>query len=159
MNSFVQVWKRFAETLVVVIFGVMFIGFIVQIVSRYVFNSPVAWSLEVCLIAYLWVVFWTCDVLINERQHIVFDVLYNLAKPTRKRRLAIFTSGSLAVVFLIAIPSTFDYIQFLSRRRSMSLHVPMQLVYGCFLVFVIAVVVSALIRLWRLLRPGWEQHL
>lgn len=159
MSSFVKLWKRFAETLIVVIFGVMFVGFIVQIVSRYVFNAPVAWSLEICLIAYLWVVFWTCDILINERQHIVFDVLYNLTTPTRKRRLAIFTSGSLAVVFLIAIPSTFDYIKFLSHRRSMSLHVPMQLVYGCFLVFVIAVVVSALIRLWRLLRPGWEQYL
>jgi hypothetical protein len=35
----------------------------------------------------------------------------------------------------------------------------MQLVFGCFIIFVIAVVVGALKRLWLLLRPGWEQQL
>ena len=159
MGTFVVLWKRFSESLAVIAFVVMFASFIVQIVSRYVFNAPVAWSLEVCLIAYLWVVFWTCDILIKERQHIVFDILYNMAKPTRKRWLAASTSGSLALVFLLALPGTADYIHFLANRSSTVLHVPMQLVFGCFLIFVIAVVVSALVRLWHLMRPGWERYI
>lgn len=159
MTALVGIWKRFAESFTVIAFIVMFASFIVQIVSRYVFDAPVSWSLEVCLIAYLWVVFWSCDILVKEREHIVFDVLYNMAKPARKRWLAVVTSGSLAIVYLLALPGTVDYIHFLSRRRSTLLHVPMQLVYGCFLVFMIAVVVSALFRLWRLLRPGFERYL
>jgi len=159
MGALVVLWKRFAESVTVIAFVAMFSSFIVQIVSRYVFDAPVAWSLEVCLIAYVWVVFWTCDILIKSQQQIVFDVLYNMAKPSRKRWLAIATSGSLAVVFLLALPGTADYIHFLARRKSMLLHVPMQLVFGCFLIFTIAVVIRALVRLWHLSRPGWERYL
>lgn len=53
----------------------MFFAFILQVVSRYVFNSPIAWTLELCSIGYIWVVFWACGILVSERQQIVFDVI------------------------------------------------------------------------------------
>jgi TRAP-type C4-dicarboxylate transport system permease small subunit len=155
----IRVLRRAAELLAAVLFALMFAGFVIQIASRYVFNSPVAWSLEVCMMTYLWVVFWSSDILVRERQHIVFDVLYNWLGPRKRRVLAIFITLSLAATFLCALPGTYDYINYLGRRHSMLLHVPMQLVFGCFLIFVIAVVVSALRRLWLLLRPGWEEQL
>jgi TRAP-type C4-dicarboxylate transport system permease small subunit len=153
------VCRRFAESVAVIAFAVMFAGFVIGIGARYVFNQPVAWSNELCLVAYLWIVFWSSDILVRERQHIIFDVLYNLLKPRARRVLAIFLTASLAVVFLCALPGTYDYIVFLRTRHSTLLHWPMQLVFGCFLIFVVAVVVNALIRLWYLLRPGWEKHL
>jgi TRAP-type C4-dicarboxylate transport system permease small subunit len=67
---------RGAELIAAAAFAVMFGAFMIQIVSRYVFDAPVSWSLEICSIGYIWIVFWTCDILVHERQHIIFDVLY-----------------------------------------------------------------------------------
>lgn len=159
MATIVTVWKRFAESVAVVAFAIMFAAFMVQIISRYVFNDPVAWTLEVCLIAYVWVVFWSSDILLTERQHIVFDVLYNLVPPRPRRLQAIVISASLFIVFLVALPGTVDYVQFIARRRSTNLHIPMPWVFGGFLIFVVAVVANAGIRLWRLFSPGWEKQL
>jgi TRAP-type C4-dicarboxylate transport system permease small subunit len=152
-------WKRFAESVSVVAFAMMFAGFVIGIGGRYVFNTPVAWSNELCAIGFVWIVFWTSDILLKERQHIVFDVIYGLFPPRARRILALLITLSLAILFLAAIPGTVDYTYFLRLRHSMLLRVPMQIVFGCFLIFMIAVVVNSIIRIWQLLRPGWERHL
>jgi TRAP-type C4-dicarboxylate transport system permease small subunit len=159
MKTLSVFWRRFAESVSVVAFAVMFTGFVIGIIARYVFNAPVSWANELCVIAYVWVVFWSSDILLKERQHIVFDVIYNLFPPRARRVLAVFITLSLAFVFLAALPGTASYIDFLHNRRSTAMHIPMQLVFGCFLIFVVAAAIGALRRLWQLLRPGWEQHL
>jgi TRAP-type C4-dicarboxylate transport system permease small subunit len=159
MATIVQLWKRFAETAAVVAFAIMFGAFVVQVASRYVFNSPVAWTLEVCLIAYVWVVFWSSDILVRERQHIVFDVLYNLVPAPQRRWLAVFVTASLLVVFALALPGVADYVGFVGRRRTTLLHIPMPYVFGAFLILMVAVVINAAIRLYRLFRPGWRDEL
>jgi TRAP-type C4-dicarboxylate transport system permease small subunit len=159
MQSLLTVWKRFAESVSVVAFAMMFAGFVIGIGGRYVFNTPVAWSNELCAIGFVWIVFWTSDILLKERQHIVFDVIYGLFPPRARRILALLITLSLAILFLAAIPGTVDYTYFLRLRHSMLLRVPMQIVFGCFLIFMIAVVVNSIIRIWQLLRPGWERHL
>src|SRR5262249_11528550 len=110
-------------------------------------------------IGFVWIVFWTSDILLKERQHIVFDVIYGLFPPRARRILALFITLSLAVLFLAALPGILDYTWFLRHRYSMLLRVPMVLVFGCMLVLVIAIVVNSCIRVWHLLRPGWERHL
>lgn len=137
----------------------MFFAFIVQVVSRYVFNAPVAWTLELCAIAYVWVVFWSCAILVPERQQIVFDVIYNWFRPGPRRWLAIFNTASLGLVFLAALPGVFDYILYLGKRTTMLLHVRMDLVYSCFAIFLIAVVVGAAIRVRRLFGAEWQKSL
>ena len=37
-------------------FLIMFSVFVIQIVARYVFNSPVQWAYEVTVMGYLWMV-------------------------------------------------------------------------------------------------------
>jgi TRAP-type C4-dicarboxylate transport system permease small subunit len=152
-------WRFFAEMVAAVLFAAMFAGFMIQIISRYIFNDPVSWSLELCSIAYVWVVFWTCDILVEERQHIIFDVLYEKFPPRWRRYLGIFNTASLGLVFLAILPSTIGYVHFMARRHSTVMHVRMDLVYACFAFFVLAVVVAASIRLWRLSTAGWERRL
>lgn len=152
-------WKQFSEGVAALSFAVLFFAFIVQVVSRYVFGAPVAWTLELCAISYVWVVFWTCGILLNERQHIVFDVLYHWFKPATRRWIAIFNTASLGLVFLVAVPAVLDYIQFSARRSTMLLHVRLDLVYSCFAIFMIAVVVGAATRLRRLVGTAWREAL
>lgn len=159
MARFVLIWQRFATTLAVVAFAVMFGGFVIGVGSRYLLNMPIAWANEVCLIAYLWVVFWSSDILLKERQHIVFDVFYGLLPLRGRRILAALITLSLVVTFVAVLPGTIDYWYFLRLRHSTALQLPMQFVFGGFVVFVVAVIVNALHRLWKLSRPGWESEL
>ncbi|MBW7862045.1 MAG: TRAP transporter small permease [Rhodocyclaceae bacterium] len=152
-------WQWFAESLAVVAFAVMFFGFVLGITARYVFGDPISWTNELSVIAYVWVVFWTSDILVRERQHIIFDVLYELFPPRARRWLAVFVTLSLAATFIAVLPGTLDYIDYLKVRHTTLLRLPMQLVHVSFLVFVVAVIVNALSRLWHLCRPGWEEYI
>ncbi|MEO9227614.1 MAG: TRAP transporter small permease [Devosia sp.] len=156
MATVAGLWKRFTESVAVVAFAVMFAAFVVQVASRYIFNAPIAWTLEVCLIAYVWVVFWSSELLVRERQHIIFDVLYNMAPLRQRRWLAVAITASLLIVFAVALPGTWDYVTFVARRRTTILHLPMPWVFGAFLVFLITAIASSAIRLAKLLRSGWQ---
>jgi len=152
-------WKKFAELAAAAMFLVMFATFMAQILSRYVFDAPLSWTLEICSIAYIWVIFWSCDILVSERQHIIFDVLYQKFPPQPRRLLAIFNTAVVALTFLAALPGTLDYIAFLGRRHTMVLHLPFDIVYSCFGIFMIAAIVGAAMRLRRLLSSSWKTHL
>ena len=73
-----------------------------------------------------------------------------------RRVVAIFITLSIVVVFVALLPGAIDYFVFLRTRHSTTLHLPMQFVFGGFLVFNVAVIVNGLKRLWKLVRPGWE---
>ena len=47
----------YAEKISAALFALMLGAFMVQIVSRYLLNDPVSWSLELCSVGYVWVVF------------------------------------------------------------------------------------------------------
>ena len=159
MERWILRWKKFAELAAAAMFLVMFVSFMAQILSRYVFDAPLSWTLEICSIAYIWVIFWSCDILVSERQHIIFDVLYQKFPPQPRRLLAIFNTAVVALTFLAALPGTLDYIAFLGRRHTMVLHLPFDIVYSCFGIFMIAAIVGAAMRLRRLLSSSWKTHL
>jgi TRAP-type C4-dicarboxylate transport system permease small subunit len=158
-RSSTKLWTLFTEGVAAALFAMMFAGFVIQIISRYVLNMPVSWSLELCSIGYVWVVFWSCNLLAGERQQIVFDLIYNMFPPRRRRVLAIVNTATLSLVFLAALPGVLDYVMFLGRRSSMLLKVRMDLVYSCFVVFMLAVIIGGAIRIWRLSGNSWQKHL
>ena len=158
-RNWTSLWTRFSEWVAAALFAMMFIGFLIQIISRYVLNMPVTWSLELCSIGYIWVVFWSCSILVSERRQIVFDLLYIKFPPRQRRVLAIVNTATLGLVFLAAMPGVLDYVLFLGRRSSMLLRIRMDLVYSCFAIFMVAVIVGAAIRIWQLSGRSWEQHL
>ena len=85
MGSLTGRLRRGAELAAAAMFAVMFAAFVVQVVSRYVFDDPVTWSLEICSIAYVWIVFFTSATILTPRQHITFDMLSKSGNPRRQR--------------------------------------------------------------------------
>ena len=158
-SGWLGLWIRFSEGMSAFFFAVMFLGFMMQIISRYVLNMPVSWSLELCSIAYIWVVFWSCDILVSERKQILFDLLYNKFPPRVRRVVGIVNTATLGLIFLAAMPGVVDYILYLGRRTTMLLKIPMDLVYFCFVIFMAAVVVRAAIRVYRLSGRLWQAEL
>ena len=52
-------WLRArADNVAVGLLTVMFFSFVLQVASRYVFDLPLGWTLELCLTTWLWLVFW-----------------------------------------------------------------------------------------------------
>ncbi len=124
----------------------MFGAFMIQIVSRYVFNMPVSWSLEICSITYIWIVFWTSDLLVSERQHIIFDVLYLKFPPHGGAGSASSTRPAWASSSSPALWVTLDYIFTQTPQDHDPAHARSSIVYSCFGIFMIAVIVGAALR-------------
>ena len=61
-----------AEAIGALLLAVMFGAFLLQVFMRYVINRPLEWTLGVCLIAYLWFVFWSLAFFLNEREQVAF---------------------------------------------------------------------------------------
>jgi len=151
--------KGAAEAVGGLLLAVMFGAFLLQVFMRYVINRPLEWTLEVCLIAYLWFVFWSLAFLLNEREHIAFGLLYDQAAPPVRRVLAIISVALIASLLLAALPGTYDFIRFMAIDRSWVLHLRFDLVFSVFLLFMVAVIVRSLRRLGRLLGRDWRDAL
>jgi TRAP-type C4-dicarboxylate transport system permease small subunit len=155
MSSLLARLKRGTELVAAFLFAAMFGSFIVQVVSRYVFDDPVSWTIEICSITYIWIVFMASSTILTPRQHITFDMLYGSVSPRWKRRFAIFTTASILVVFSICLPTSIGYVLFSARNHTLILHIRMDLVYSCFAIFMIGAIVGAAVRLKRLLGESW----
>lgn len=151
--------KRGADTVGVLLFLTAFAQFILQVFFRYVLNQPLAWTEEGTLIAFIWTVFWSAAFMVPIREHVTFDVVYEAVSDRLRRRFSIGTMILLVVAFVLLIPHTLDYLQFLTRKKTSVLHVPMHWVYGCYLLFLVAFTAQAAWRLRRLLGRHWKDEL
>lgn len=147
-----------AEVVSAGLFAVLFLSFMVQIVSRYLFNAPVAWTQELCSLAYLWVVCLTAATLVPERQHIAFDLVYHGARPPLRRALAICGTALIGGLFLAGLPGTIDYVWFMRHIRTTDLRLPFSWVFSCFVVFLVLMVLHSALRLRRLLGAEHERE-
>lgn len=152
MRAIMVFLHRRAEDFLVAVTAVMFTAFIIQIVSRYVFNAPTDWTHELILIAWLWIVFWGAAFFLEDKDHVKFDVIYNLFSGKTRRILSLIVALVLAVGFLVSAPATWDFIAFKRIRSTDVLHVPFDLVFGVYLVFLVGMIAHYALRSFRLLR-------
>jgi TRAP-type C4-dicarboxylate transport system permease small subunit len=153
-----HLFTKAAEALSALAFAAMFVLFLAGIFARYVLGKPLAWSDELIMVIFLWVVFLTEAFVITEKEQVAFDGIYDLAGE-RARRF-ILAAGSLAVgmMFLIALPTVFDYVTFLWRERTNALQWRLDIVYFCFVIYWAAVIVRAAFKLARLAGPNWRDE-
>ena len=150
---------RGAELFSAALFAAMFIAFVLQVVSRYVFDDPISWTLEICSITYVWIVFFATGTIVTMRQHITFDMLYKSVGSRWRRRFAIVNTLSIGIVFLAALPGTIDYVLFAGHARTLILHIRLDVLYACFAFFMLGSIVAAAVRLRHLLGPRWRDDI
>ena len=151
--------RSIAEWVTVLLFVAMFVAFLLQVFTRYVLNDPVAWTQEFVLIVYIWIVFWCGAFLLREREHITFDMFFLALPPAWRRVLAIILTALTGVAFIAALPATVDYVTFMKIEKSPVIGLRFDILYSVFVVFVIAVAVGALLRIWRLVGRSWQDEL
>jgi TRAP-type C4-dicarboxylate transport system permease small subunit len=151
--------RRAAEIVSAALFAAMFFAFVLQVVSRYVFDAPISWTLEVCSISYIWIVFFAGATIVRPQQHITFDMLYGALPPGWQRLFAIFTTGCVLILFVICLPGTVEYVHFVSRKATLILDLRLDLVYSCFLIFMIGTIAFSALRLRVLFSRRWGDGL
>jgi TRAP-type C4-dicarboxylate transport system permease small subunit len=152
VNAALSWLHRRAENVLVVMITAMFVAFILQIVFRYFLNLPVAWTEEVCVLAWLWGILWGSAFVTRDDEEIRFDMVYSHVS-TRTRRAFRAIAGTIFIVLmLVALPATWGYVKFMGVETSAALRIPMSWVFSVYLLFALAMVVRHALIIWQALR-------
>lgn len=146
--------RRGAEAVGALMMLALFATFLLQIFSRYVMDQPFGWTLELCLILWVWVVFFGCAFFVRNEDHITFDLLYRSASSGPRRVMAAISALAIVAGLSWSLVPTWDWIDFLRIKRSPTLRVPMRDVYFIYAVFLVAVIAAYAWRLVRILKDG-----
>ena len=147
---------RFLQTVARAIGGVLFLAlfavFILQVTARFGFGRPLPWTDEAAVVLYLWVILWAAATIVPEREHVVFDLLWNMA--SRRTRRAMRTIGHLMVgsLALVALPATWDYVHFMQRESTPVLGIPFMGVFMPFVILMLALALRSAWAIWGALR-------
>ena len=152
MQTSTSWWQARANDVAALLLAAMFLAFILQITSRYVFNAPIEWTQELCLTLWLWTVFWGSAFCLRDEEHIRFDMLYNAVGRRTRRVFAALSAAAIVLAFLAAMPGTWSFVSFLTIKKSASMRIPMAYIFSIYLVFMVAVVVLYGRRLVQILR-------
>jgi C4-dicarboxylate transporter, DctQ subunit len=146
-------WLRArADDVAGALLSAMFLAFLLQIVTRYVFNNPLGWTQEVCVTTWLWLVFWASAFVLRENDQVKFDLLYHSVAARTRRKLALVSAVALAAGFAASFPATMDYITFYKIKKSPMLGIRLDIVFSVYAFFALAVIVRSILRAIRILR-------
>lgn len=139
-----RLFQRMASVIEALIFAGLFGALITQVVSRFVFDRPVAWTEEIAAVLFLWTIFWGAAFTTPLTSHVAIDLLDARFGP-RVKRVAEAT-GLLIVggCFVWALPGIVDYVGFMNRETTPVTGLRFSWVFSVFVAFVIMVVVRCL---------------
>ena len=131
------------------LFLTLFIVFVIQITARFFFGKPLAWTDEAAVILYVWVILWAAAVVVPEREHVVFDLVWNSVPYRARQVMAI--AGNLLVggLALWGIPGSWDYVHFMAREGTPVLNVSFQWVFMPFVLLLAALAVRSAWAVWE----------
>jgi len=151
--------RHTANAFGVLLFALMFLVFVVQVVARFFFDKPLAWTDEAAVILYLWAILWGAAVVCKDRENVAFDLLYQKAGPKTQRLMALAGCALIGVLAAWGLPGSIDYIHFMRRESTPVLGLPFNWVYAPFALLLIALVVRYALRIYHLLGRDWRSHL
>lgn len=143
-----------ADNVAVGLLTAMFLSFILQIFSRYVINQPLGWTLEACLLAWLWTVFWGAAFLLEDKDHVKFDILYSSVRPRVRRVFALLSALAIVAALGTSLPATADFIAFMKIEKTSLLGLRFDYVFSIYLVFAVALIGRYLLRALVVVRGG-----
>lgn len=129
-----------ADAMAAAMLAAMFAVFIAQIAARYIFNLPVGWTVEVCLTLWLWLVLWGAAFCLSDRDHVKFDLVYQAASPRLRRIFAALSAAAIVAGLAIALPASWDYVDFYKIKRSATLRIPLKWVFIIYILFSVGLI-------------------
>lgn len=173
MTSLPCTLSRIAQGVAAALMAAMFLTFVLQITVRYTARLPgvaeavplldpslYGWTLEFCLLLWVWLVFWGNAFVVREQDHVRFDILYLAVSPGLRRWFAIIAGLAIAVGLLASIGPTWEKFHILRLKKTATLaHVfgdwiRMRDIYVVYILFLGVVALRYFWAVWRAFRHG-----
>ncbi|MET0509633.1 MAG: TRAP transporter small permease [Burkholderiaceae bacterium] len=151
--------RRACAAVAAAAFTLMFLVFVFQVAMRFLFDRPLAWSDELIVVLYIFIVFWSAATLLEEKEHVMLDLVYVALPPGGQRLFALVGAALVAGLLLWLLPQAFDYVRFMQRERTAVLDIPFSWVFAPFVLFVASVGLRYLVKFIRLLGRDWRRYL
>jgi TRAP-type C4-dicarboxylate transport system permease small subunit len=118
------------------------------------------WTDEAAVVLYVWVILWSAATIVPEREHVVFDLLWNRAGRRTRMAMRIVGNGMVGGLALVAVPATWDYVHFMRRESTPVLGIPFMWVFMPFVILMGALVLRSAWAIWGAVRgQGLETEL
>ncbi len=161
MRQFLRFFSFGAQFIAATMLAAMFLTFLLQIFSRYVLQTPFGWTLEFCLILWVWLVFFGCAFIVHEKDYVTFDLFY-LSAPRRVRQvMALITCAAIVIGFGWSFLPTWEYIDWMKIRKTATVKIPfsgekipMRTIFSIYAIFMITVIGRYAWRFIDILRNG-----
>ena len=154
----------------------MFLTFMLQIVVRYsarlewladrfpILNpSLYGWTLEFCLLLWIWLVFWGNAFVVRDRDHVTFDILFVTVRPAVRRWFIIISGISICIALVVSIEPTWAKFYILRLKKTATLStifgdwIRMRDIYSIYIFFLVAVALRYAWAVYRAVRFGVEE--
>ena len=134
------------------LFITLFLVFIIQITARFGFNKPMAWTDELVVVLYVWVILWSAAFIVPEREHVAFDLIWNSVGKPARRVMKIMGNLMIGGLCLWAIPATWDYVSFMAREGTPVLGISFRWVFMPFVFLFVMLALRSAWNIWQALR-------
>jgi TRAP-type C4-dicarboxylate transport system permease small subunit len=151
--------RQLTDGIACAMFAAVFVIFNYKIFTRYFEHDEAIWADEVLVILFVWIIFWVNSFLVRDKEQITFDLVYRLFPAAAQRYVALARAVMVGGIFAWALPGSLDYIGFLWREHTPVLNLPLDMVYSCFGLFLVAVIVRSTASAAKLLGPHWRDQI
>lgn len=114
---------------------VIFISFIVNVISRYILKAPINACYELCLAGLVWCLFLSAPYAARKHNNVAFTLLYDNVNPFGQLIFRMAGNAFLIFCFAVMLYPNADWVMFMSRRFTAVLRIPMSIIYAPFIVF------------------------
>ena len=134
------------------LFLALFGVFIIQIVARFGFQKPLPWTDEAAVVLYVWIILWAAAVVVPQREHVVFDLVWNSVGRRSRQVMAVLGNLLIGSMALVGLPASWDYVHFMQREGTPVLGIPFMWVYLPFVLLLVSLVLRSVWAIWQALR-------
>lgn len=167
---------HFAESVAAAMMALMFLTFMLQILVRYSARlewlpdylpwldpTGYGWTLEFCLLLWVWLVFWGNAFVVRENDHVTFDILYHAVHPQVRRWFIIISGIAISVGLILSVEPTWSKFSILRLKKTATLStvfgdwIRMRHIYSIYVFFLVAVALRYAWAVYRAVRYGVEE--
>ena len=151
--------RSFANFITATMLAVLFFTFLLQIFSRYILKAPFGWTLELCLILWLWIVFFGCSFAVRDQDHVKFDIFYYDTQKKVQLIFSIISAIGVIVIMGYSFLPTIDYIDWMKMRKTTTVKIfnnkiPLSYIFSVYGIFLLSVIIQYIWKLINLLKSG-----
>lgn len=122
--------KAFDYVMVLILAGIVIL-LTIQVIWRYVFNSPITWTEELAKWLFVWSTFIGAAWVAKKNLHIEITMVFKRLPDCVQQILQVFCLAFCIVILAIMIPAALVKMSQQGGVTSNTLHVPMSVLYAC----------------------------